>query len=154
VALVEFAIVMPLLFALLLGTVSAGFALAAKNSMTNAVREGARLGATLPKGGSWDTDWAIAVRDRVVGLSGGDLDNGQVCVQMVKKTSTGDTVLGRTPTTCPFGPIPSTPSSTPVDSCLVKVWAERTASIQAVIFSMPLNLESKAIGRYERTPCA
>src|SRR5215207_9336974 len=73
-ALVEFAIIAPLVFALLFGVFTGGMALSRKNSMTNAVREGARLGATLPE----DANWADKVQARVLDLAGGDLDASQV----------------------------------------------------------------------------
>ena len=47
-ALVEFALVFPLLAMLLLGMVTAGFAYNQKLAITNGVREGSRFGATLP----------------------------------------------------------------------------------------------------------
>lgn len=154
-ALVEAALILPILVSLLLGTVTGGFALAAKNSMTNAVREGARLGATLPEGGSWDA-WAVIVRDRVVELAGDDLTTSQVCVEIVQwDTSSGtESHLGRWPTgTCPAPQEPAVPANTPDGSCVVKVWAERTADLDAMFFSRELTLRSSAVGRYERPEC-
>ena len=60
VALVEFAIIAPLVFMLIVGSITGGIAPGQKNSMTNAVREGGRFGATLDH----DASWADAVRDR------------------------------------------------------------------------------------------
>src|SRR5688500_9925226 len=47
-ALIEFAIVAPLLFMLLMGTITGGIALNDRLAVTNGVREGSRYGATLP----------------------------------------------------------------------------------------------------------
>lgn len=155
-ALVEFALILPLLVALLLGTVTGGLALAAKNSMTNAVREGARLGATLPEGASWN-DWAATVRTRVVELSGGDLTTSQVCVAQVEwdAAAGAETVLGVWPTgsACPAPNEPDVPTSTPDGSCVVKVWAQRPADFHTFFFSKTLTLRAAAVGRYERAEC-
>src|SRR5918994_2890256 len=120
--LVEFALIAPLLFALLLGAITGGLALSRKNSMTNAAREGARLGATLPAEGTWAAD----VRDRVADLSAGDVTVGQICVALVVKVSDADTegtdVLA---TTCTLDtteyPEPPLPAGVLVGECVVKV---------------------------------
>lgn len=155
-ALVEFALIVPVLACILVGTVTGGFALATKNSMTNAVRESARLGATLPEGADWDS-WAVIVRDRAVELAGDDLAEDQVCVAVVTYDSAGtpaETELGSWPTTpCPIGGAPSVPANTPDGSCVVKVWAERAAELDALFFSKDLTLRASAVGRYERPGC-
>lgn len=158
-ALVEFALLVPVLAALLLGIITGGNALATKNSMTNAVREAARLGATLPDDPDWDT-WAVRVRDRAVELSGGDLVASQVCVQVVQVAAgppVTETVLGAFPTTASGGctlamTAPATPASSE-GTCVVKVWGERDAELQAFFFTKTLTMESKAVGRYERDDC-
>ena len=153
-SLVEFALIAPLLFSLLLGTVTGGLALATKNSMTNAVREGARLGATAPEGSSWD-DWAAGVKDRVVDVSGGDVSAAEVCVALVSVSSSGASVVGEYPASgCSLSmAVPATPAGVPVGSCVVKVWAETSATLSAVFFSRSLDLQGKAVGRYERDGC-
>ena len=47
-ALLEFAVVLPIMLSLLLGIVTSGTALNRSNSINNAARESARFGATLP----------------------------------------------------------------------------------------------------------
>lgn len=153
-SLVEFALLAPVLFALLLGMITGGLALATKNSMTNAVREGGRLGATLPGVADWDA-WAADVKDRVVELAGGDLEADEVCVEMVSIDSSGDSTEGSWPASGCDLPMamPTTPSSAPDGSCLVKVWAQRSATLNALAFSRSLTLEAKAVGQYERSEC-
>lgn len=141
--LVEFAILAPLLFALVFGTITGGIALSRKNSMTNAVREGARFGATVPESASW----ATSVRDRTVSLAGGDLTNAQVCVELTM--GSGSRVTG-TPATCPFSGIPPVPAGVAPDQCVVRVWAERTSQLEAVFFTRDLTLRSNAVARFER----
>lgn len=150
-SLVEFALISPLLFAILLGTITGGFALSQKNSMTNAVREGGRLGATLPEGSDWDTDWAVDVRDRVDSLAGGDLDPEDVCVQLVDPAgpSTVGQLLGAD---CSSITPPATPSSA-TTGCIVKVWARTEADLETIFFSRTLTLDSNAVGLYEREGC-
>jgi Flp pilus assembly protein TadG len=142
-ALVEFAIIAPLVFMLLIGTFTGGVALSRKNSMTNAVREGARLGATL----NHDAAWAGAVRDRVVELAGGDLTTAQVCVKLVQAPSTQIRA-----SSCPAALAGLEPAITgvPAGDCTVLVWAQRTSEIEAVLFSRDLTLTSKSVSRYER----
>jgi Flp pilus assembly pilin Flp len=154
-SLVEFAILAPLLFAVLIGTITAGVALGAKNSMTNAVREGGRLGATLHSDDpSWTwNDWAQDVTDRVDDLAGGDLDADEVCAQIVDVTPSPDVVLGSDiGADCPLAQAPATPASA-TSGCLVKVWARRDAELNVVFFSRTLTLDARAIGVYERSDC-
>ncbi len=142
-ALVEFAIIAPVVFGLLFGMVTGGITLSRKNSMTNAVREGARLGATLTE----DTAWADGVRDRVVNLSAGDLSASQVCVKLVKAPAT---VVRAS--SCAAAVSPDEPVITDVNAgqCAVLVWARRTSRVDAVFYSKNLNLTATAVSRYER----
>jgi Flp pilus assembly protein TadG len=146
-ALVEFAIILPLIFALILGLTTGGLSLSRKNSMTNAVREGARMGATLPENAAWGT----SVRDRVTSLSGNDLIASQVCVKLVRKaTATTETVRSVVPASgCPFGGEPSS-TGIPAGECVVKVWARRTSDLEVLLFSRPLTLQDSSVSRYER----
>lgn len=150
-SLVEFALLLPVLACILLGMTTGGLALATKNSMTNAVREGARLGATLDGSSDWDV-WATSVRDRVVEVSGGDVENGDVCVQMLEAPAT---VRGSWPAgACPAGAAPSTPSGVSAGTCIVKVWAEESANLNAFFFSRDVTLEANAVGLYELGACS
>lgn len=154
-SLVEFALLAPLLFALLLGMITGGLALSAKNSMTNAVREGGRLGATLPEGSDWSTDWATEVRERTLKLAGGDLDSSEVCVQMVKVGNTPSPVLGSTACSAALSSLaPDTPSTAANGQCIVKVWASRQADLNALFFRRQVTLNAQAVGIYERSDCA
>lgn len=141
-ALVEFALVSTLLFSLLFGVFTGGIALSRKNSMTNAVREGARLGATLPAG----SDWAGSVRDRVVQLSGNDLVANQVCVKLVQAPST---TIQLSSCSLPVGDEPSL-TGIPAGECAVLVWARRTSDLQAILYSRNLTLTAGSVNRYER----
>lgn len=85
VALVEFALVLPILAALMLGTITGGFALNQKQQVTHATREGARYAASIaPNQAFVSGTWAENVRDLVVERSAGDLANSGVCVSLVQ----------------------------------------------------------------------
>lgn len=148
-ALVEFALIGPLVFALLFGVFTGGISLSRKNSMTNAVREGARFGATLPEG----DQWAGKVRDRVIELAGGDLKASQVCVELILKTANNNnnTETRRQATPCTLNAAVEPGSDdVPPGECAVKVWAARESDLQVIFFSKTLQLRASSVNRYER----
>lgn len=145
-SLVEFALIAPLLFALIFGMLTGGLALSRKNSMTNAVREAARFGATLQE----SSGWAGFVQARAVELSGGDLTTGEVCVKLIRRVSGAEVVRQQTSCTLPSTVEPGT-TSVPEGQCAVKVWARDTAEFNAIFFSRPLPLDAASINRYERS---
>jgi len=163
-SLVEFALIVPVLVMILLGTITGGFALATKNSMTNSVREGARLGATMPRGPSWNA-WADAVATRVSELGGSDLPKAQVCVAIVRVGASA-VPLGSYPASTPASVSgacdlepdivpPEPPSNVAPNTCVVLVWGSRAATLETLVYSVDLTLEAKAVSRYERaSECA
>lgn len=87
---VEFAILLPLFVMFALGIVTGGQAYATKIGLTQAAREGARFGATLPvppAPGKSLSDWLYQVRDATLSASGGDFvagqDQGTLCVAFI-----------------------------------------------------------------------
>lgn len=147
-ALVEFALVAPLLFALLLGTITGGLALSRKNSMTNAVREGARLGATLDQAAPGG--WAESVRDRVRELSDGDLQNGQICVELLVVGEVSPQKEWYGSTDCKGWESEPSTGGIPAGDCVVKVWGHRTSDLEVVLWSRVLPLNAGAVSLYER----
>ena len=143
VALVEFALVVPLLFALLLGSITGGLALSRKNSMLNASREGSRLGATIPSTASW----ATSTRDRVVELAGGDLKASEVCVELVSAPST---TVQASSCSLPAADEPAVPAGAAAGDCIVKVWARRTSPFETMFFSKDVTLTASSVALYER----
>ncbi len=143
VALVEFALVAPLLFALLLGSITGGVALSRKNSMLNAAREGSRLGATLTSSATW----ATATVDRVVALSGGDLTASQVCVRLVSAPSTS---VRASACSLPAADEPALPAGVAAGDCIVKVWTRRTSPFETIFFSRDITLTGSSVALYER----
>jgi Flp pilus assembly protein TadG len=150
-ALVEFALILPLICSLLLGLVTGGIAYNKKIAITDSVRGATRYGTTLSNS---DT-WATSVRDRLVQLSATELTGSDVCVQLVRAGSP-DTVVrswyaSAANTSCPsnFGSAPTTPAIT-AGYCVVKVWGMKQATLQAVFFSSDLALKAGSVGAYER----
>src|SRR5207248_1695477 len=99
-AVVEFAIVLPILVALVLGVFSAGLTYNRKNSMANGAREASRYGATLPVANYPNlTAWLGAVANVVQKNASGDLDASapglRICVSYVHPAGslTNDTTL-------------------------------------------------------------
>jgi Flp pilus assembly protein TadG len=148
-ALVEFAIISPLIFALLIGLFTGGIALSHKNAMTSAVREGARFGATLSESGTWAND----TRARVIALAPDDLTTSQVCVQLVKAPAT--IRQQSTAPDCSAAMLALAPSlaGIPAGDCAVLVWARRTTEIEFVLGSKSLTLDARSVSKYERA-CA
>lgn len=148
-AMVEFALILPVLMSLVLGMVTGGAAYNRKLSMTNAVREGARFGATLP---AVPGSWAPAVQERTEDVSAGDLRlppevaSPEICVKLLKYPST---VVDAAPASCPFGGEPAVPTGVVANECVVKVWAERPAEIHALFFETTVTLTSSSVSRFE-----
>jgi hypothetical protein len=137
-SLVEFALLAPLIFMLIFGMVTGGMALSYKNSMSNAAREGSRLGATLENSGSW----ATSVKARVLDLSR-DLDDSQVCVKLEGSSPVRQDLGGE------CGEEPDTPPGS--TGCIVKVWAQRKADLNAILYQHELTLDVQAIAKHERS---
>jgi Flp pilus assembly protein TadG len=157
-SLVEFAIILPILMALLFGIVTGGLALNSKNSLNNAAREGARYGATLPVDATMNA-FLDDVADVAIRSGTGELDNGvpgrTVCVAYVfpaGSLSTDQTaavnidsagVRTYSATTC-FA------DGRPNDERRVQVRVTRDVDFFALIFSRIVTLDEESVSRYER----
>jgi hypothetical protein len=135
---------------LMLGVTTAGLSLNDTLGATDAVREGARYGATtatspLPSGYA---SWSAAVQDKTAALSAGSIsDANQVCVKLQKGTST---VLQQS--SCSFsGSEPATPTSVTATDCVVKVWARIPVTINIGVASWDIDVIRSSVARYERT---
>ena len=138
---VEFALVLPLLMSLVLGIYTGGQAYTNKIGVVEAVREGARYGASLPMGTDVNalTTWKALVRSRVVDASGGDIASADVCVEFVLPT--GATACGLTD--------PAGASNEPTVH-LVKVSATKPAKMEFFFFSKSTTLTGRLVARFER----
>lgn len=145
-AFVELAIVLPLLFALLLGIFTGGAAYFRKISLVDAAREGARYGASLrtdAAAGGLAT-WRQNVKDRVVQISGGQLTAADVCVDLVTPTG-GNVVCGVSdPPGASADPTVLAPAR------LVKVSVSKVTKIEFFFFTSNPTLGAEVVARYER----
>ncbi len=150
-ALVEFALILPIVVSLLLGMVTGGIAYNKKIAITDSVRGAARYGATLADSATF----ATSVRDRLVQLSASELTGSDVCVQLIRGGSTPVVVrswyssAGNTSCPSTFGTAPTTPTVTD-GYCVVKVWGMKEAKLQAVLFNSDLRLKAGSVAAFER----
>jgi len=137
----EFALVLPLLMSLVLGIYTGGLTYSHKISLVEAIREGARYGASLPVGSGVGavTTWEAGVRNRVVSASGGDVAYGDVCAKFVLPTGGSD---------CGLGDPPGATNEPTVH--LVKVSATKPTKVEFFFFTRNIVLRGKLVARYER----
>jgi Flp pilus assembly protein TadG len=149
---VEFALVLPLFVTLVLGVFTMGLAYSDQLSISNAVREGSRLGAATDH----SADWATSVRDRVKQVyfnSASTLTDDQICVRLV---DSGDGNVATAALGSDCGTEPPTPVGMDADSCLVKVWVRKPARILfGVVPDAEITLAANSVSYYGRTvePC-
>ena len=156
-ALVEFALLLPVFMALILGMFSGGVAYNQKLDLTHATREGARYGAAVSKDTAFASGtWASNVKSLLVDRASGDLSGSGVttCVALVTGPP-GSTAVVANPPTAPTGNYYSTNGSpcftdTTSDAGMrVQVQVSRPSKIEALFFSWGITLNAKATARYE-----
>lgn len=152
-AAVEFALVLIPLCMLLFGIISTGFSYSNTIGATDAVREGARFGATTLR--TSVTDWPSAVQTKTKDLSYGAVANtSQVCVKLLKGPAAAPTTLETSSSACSTASgEPATPTNLTATDCVVKVWATLPVSINFAVGQYDLTVVRQSVSRYERT-CA
>ncbi len=169
-AAVEFALVMPFLMMILIGTITTGLSYSHAIGETNSVREGARFGATSvgPTVGGVVvmTNWASDVISRVRATQfddPGPTFQTAICVQLWKVTAPNagtnlfSSCSGGAGVTTPTIPNsatanPKVPLTVPVGGCVVRVISGRKFSINPVIAPALTRTATRfAVARYERT---
>ena len=158
-ALVESALILMLVSALLVGTVTSALAYGRSTSLQTAVREASRFGATLPVEGDLD-GWLGDVLAVARAAAVGDLDAGvegqHICVAYVYPdgTDVNDRTKRLTETLGVTGAtetgLDCYADGRPDDERRVQVVVERLSTIQAVFFSVDITLDAPAAARYER----
>jgi hypothetical protein len=150
---VEFALVLPLLMALLVGIVTAGLGYNNVLGVADGVREGARFGATTLSGASWGG----AVKTQTIALTTLNrpdhppvVKTGMVCAQLVRAPGT---VVSSS--SCDLvTPAPATPAGVIDGTCLVKVWAEIPVEINFVLLGQATPIvKRQSVALYERGTC-
>ena len=158
-ALVEFAVLAPLLIMLLFGIVSAGLAFNESLALTHAAREAGRSAATLPVSNFADLDaWLAAVSLQAINDADGSLDNSvpgrTVCVSYVHPDGTLATDVTKRQITTPAGPqptelLPCFADGRPNDERRVQISVARDSEINVILFSIDVTLDSEATNRFE-----
>ena len=157
-ALIELAMVLPLIVMLILGMVSAGIAFNNQLALTHAAREGGRFAATLPVTNFVNMNaWLDAVAIGVVNDSTGSLGPGVpghlVCVAFVHPDGIAASDL--TSNRIDNGGVISYNADTcfadgrPDSERRVQVAVAREADFNALVFSSTLTLDGEAVSRFE-----
>lgn len=148
-AAVEFALILPVLVMLLFGITTTGLAYNDHLSVSNAVREGARLGSAL----DYSTDpagWASSVQTRVQQVyfnAASSLPASNICVALVASDGTVYANTAGYATAC--GAVPSSPNAMAAGSCVVKVWVIKSAQISLIITpDMNFNIGAQSVSYY------
>jgi hypothetical protein len=178
-AVIEFALTLPALMCIVLGSLTGGIAFNTKQDIGTAAREGARYGATLPvatspcpsASGSSDLDqWLKCVSDITVNASSGSLTTGKsgryVCVSYVYPNglaNSNDVTKSRIVTDSGGAESVSTDSrdcftinglpadGLPATKRRVQVVTRRTATLEALLFSTPVTLKGASATVFEAT---
>ena len=151
-ALIEFAVILPLVLMLTFGMVTAGREYNHKLSISNAAREGSRYGATLPVDNFGGINaWLDDVAAVAVGSAGSDLAPGvagrRVCVALMGDQAGRRDELGVAGPA--YGGGECYVDGRPADEPRVQVLLERAGEIDAIAFDMSVTLTGKAVSRYE-----
>lgn len=165
-ALVELAMVLPLVVMLIVGMVSAGVAYNHQLSLTHAAREGARYAATLPVDNFGSIDaWLSDVIDHTATEATGSLDPGSpgrwICVayvhpdasatspQTTRRIMDGASLLPAEADEDCLGPLMSIDDGRPTSERRVQIIVEREAEFNALVFGTTITLDSEAVNRFE-----
>lgn len=148
----EFALILPILAMLLLGVTTMGLAYSDHLAVTNAVREGARIGAALDSGAA---GWGNAVQTRVIEtyFNAGSLPSSQICALLVD--SSGTTVAQPSPQGTSCGTQPLAPTGMASGTCAVLVWARRPESVTlGVLPDLHFDVAAQSSSYYGRATTA
>lgn len=156
--MVEFALLLPVLIMMLLGTITVGLSYNRSNSLNNGARESARYGATLPVGDDLSA-WLNSVADVAIASTTGDLTasapDQELCIAYVYPDGTegndqtvavieiGGSRSIATGVTC-------FEDGRPGDERRVQVSMHRTSDFQTGAFTKTINLNAQSVTRYER----
>jgi len=159
-AALEFALVLPLLVMLLLGLVTGGVSYSNAIGVQNAVREGARFGATADATQStWADDVITRVRSSQFDDGANAVTSGtSVCVQLFKAPdtvvksacSTGGSNAPALTAPASSTSSPAVPANLQSGSCVVRVIASRRFVLNVVVKTWSGTIIRAATAAYER----
>lgn len=159
-AVIEFALVLPLLLGFLLGIVTIGISYNRYISMNNAVRESARYGAVSAVDGDLSA-WLSTVADVSIAAATGDMDStvaGQVvCVAYVYPDGTDPEdrttrLVEQSGSRVEDTGTPCFTDGRPSSERRVQVQLERQSDLEALIYERTVTLSAESVARFERTP--
>ena len=164
-AIIEFAIVAPLLFMLLMGTVTGGIALNDRMAVTNGVREGSRYGATLAVAAAgctsgsqldcWLAQVASVAEQASEGELGSTVTSRQLCVAYVHPSGTAAVDSTRRLLRTAGGDVYSNATcfadDRPNGERRVQVTGQRDGELQWVLGTTNLTLTGRSVTRFEAT---
>ena len=148
VAIIEFALVLPLFMSLVLGLLTGGVAANRQLEVTHAAREGARYGSMVPADEAFlSGTWAANIRDVVVERSDGQLTATRVCVALVA----GDTPIpiSADHTTQTDGSACFDDSADSPAGRRVQVVATASGKLETIFFTKSLDLSAQVTARFE-----
>jgi Flp pilus assembly protein TadG len=160
-AAVELALVLPLLVSLVLGMVTGGLSYSNAIGVQDAVREGARFGATADASSvTWASD--VITQVRATQFDDGTtaaLSGTSVCVQLFKTPGTVSRSLcsvgGRSGPALSISSsgtdAPAVPPTLPAGACVVRVVAARRFTVNIAVTRWSGTLTRSATAAYERT---
>jgi len=156
-AMVEFALVLPLVVMLAMGLVTSALAYNHKLDLTHAAREGARYGATLAQLQCTGTpnpcgtqNWAQVVQSVVVQRAMGDVTAAQVCVALVSGNPGTQIGTGFSVNT-PSGSTACYDDGNGDAGKRVQVAITKTGdAINGIVFKFPVTLTSQATAKFEQ----
>jgi Flp pilus assembly protein TadG len=153
-AMAEFALVFPLLVFLVFGIFGAGMVLNRRLSITQAAREGARFGATVPSAQCTPTTncagltWAQLVRAVTAERSAGTVTTANICVALVSGPGTAPVVADTSFTTA-GGTSPCYVDNSSDTGKRVQVSISLPDKIDAAVATFPVTLNAQALSRFE-----
>ena len=159
VAVVEFALVLPVIVMLLLGMITAGVAWNEHLALGSAARVSGRYGATLPMSTYSTVDlWLDALAEKAIDAGEGELDDGQagrmVCVAYVHPAATTPSTATRSRTENAAGAVSYANTSCYTDGLgsndqRVQVVLEKTGTLNAGIWGKTITLRRQVVYRFE-----
>lgn len=158
-AALEFALVVVPLVSLLMGIVTFGLGYSNYVALNNAVREGARMGASTANAPAWGS--AVTQQTSTIYADvTNPLPATNVCGLLISKTGGATPLYATKQTSDPScdpvagnasaGPPPATPANLP-DGCFVKVWARLPVDMNWAFFHVPITLRAQSVALYDRS---
>lgn len=155
-ALVEMAIILPLLLLLLFGLFTGGIALERRSSVAQAARESARYGATVaqlqctPVVNCGGRTWAEQTRSVGVSRAGNGVVSADVCVALVEGSGAAPTVYLGSAHYSTNGTAPCYADGSADTGLRVQVRIAAAGELNGVFLRMPLDLTAQATAKYEK----